>query len=653
LALLIVPVLLAYSNIFNAEFTFDDNDIVLGNPTLKHLWPPSLWQGYVSSNTYLNQTIYTRPVVQFTFALNYALGGFAPWGYHVANLAIHLCSTVLVFGIVRRTLLTAPLLQRFGEATLGVAFVAALLWGVHPLGTMDVTYTSTRMESLMALFYLLTLYSWIRGVQERSRGWLAASVWASFLGMMSKEVMVTAPVLVFLYDGLFLAGSWRQALRQRRLWYVGLVLSTALLAFLVLTVPGEHGAFLSSATAPNQRGAYSDRWSYAATMPGVILYYLRLMAWPDPLVFDYKWPVAASWTTVVLPGLVIAVAAMAALWGLVRRQPWTYPILWYLIVLLPSSSVMPLYDDYIMEYRAYLPSIGPIVLVVCVAWLVLQKIGTTAHRRNLDYRTNFSLWKDTAAKAPDNERARRGFADALLNHGRYDDAIKEYREALRLNPGNVLVLSDLGKALVKQGRPAEGIEHFRAVLRTNPNDADAYYNVGIAFAQQGQSEQAIEAYQNVLRLEPHNNQAHNNLGAVYRNQGRNEEAAGEFRSALQQNPADALAAFNLASVLEQLGRLDEANGAARIALRIAPQDADNHSLLAGVLVKQGKLSEAMQECREAARLQPTAAAYNNLALVLSLQGDREGAVQALRKALEIDPNNADARKNIGSLLSGK
>jgi len=348
--------------------------------------------------------------------------------------------------------------------------------------------------------------------------------------------------------------SWRQALRQRWAWYAGLALSVVWLAFLLSNVPGKHGAFLSNATAPNQRGAHSDRWSYAATMPGVILYYLRLLAWPDPLVFDYKWPVAATWTAIAVPGVVVAAALLAAGWGFMRRQAWAYPIAWYLIVLSPSSSLAPLYDDYIAEYRVYLPSVGPVVLVVCCAWLVLRKIvdavprrtlvGTLAGAvvvctlggltwaRNVDYRTELSLWQDTAAKAPNNERALWGFADALQKQGRYDEAIEEYRQALRLHPDNVLVLSNLGVALAKQGHLAEAIEQFREILRTNPNNADAHYNVGIALAQQGHPEQAVQEYKEVLRLNPNDVRAYNNLAVALANLGDREGSLKALRQAL-------------------------------------------------------------------------------------------------------------------------
>jgi tetratricopeptide (TPR) repeat protein len=579
LTLLIVPLLLAYSNIFNAEFTFDDNLTIFKNPALRNLWVPSPLQGHLTDDPYLNQILYVRPVSEFSFALNYALGGFTPWGYHAVNLAIHILNTLLVFGIVRRTLLTPLLVQAFGEAALGVALAGALLWGVHPLLTMDVTYTSPRMETLMALFYLLTLYSWIRGVQGQSRGWLAAAVGSSFLGMMTKEVMVTAPAMVFLYDGLFLAGSWRKVLRQRWGWYAGLALSVVVLAVLILNAPDQSGAV-------NERGAHAERWPYAATMPGAILHYLRLLAWPDPLLFDYKWPVAASWTAVLAPGIVVAAWGIVAAWGLVRRQALAYPMAWYLIVLSPSSSFMPLYDDYIVEYRAYLPSIGPIVFAACGVWLILRKIGWPAPRRvavgtlagtilvcglggltwarNTVYRTQLSLWEDTVAKAPNNDRAHVSFANALYLQGRRDEAIKEFREALRLYPGNIAGKTNLEFALgkekdrehlslandfYKQGRYEDAIREYREALRLYPNDAVAHNNLANVFAEQGRLEDALEEFRAILRANPNAAGAHGSVGVILARQGLKDQALQEFKEALRLNPDDALAQKNMRELL--------------------------------------------------------------------------------------------------------
>ena len=569
LALLAIPVVLAYSNIFAGEFTLDDSLLIVNNPTIRTLWPPGIFQHYISHDQYLDQLIHVRLVPNFLFALNYALGGLEPWGYHAVNLAIHLCNTLLVFGVVRRTLLTPPLIETFGRASLALAVAVALLWGLHPVQTAAVTYTAQRMEALMALFYLLTLYAWIRGAEAGSRPWLALAVGACFLGMMSKEVMVTAPAMVLLYDGMFLAGSWRQALRQRWPWYAGLALSAVWLVILVEHVPGAHGAFISAATAPNDRGIHGDRWSYAATMPGVILYYLRLLAWPDPLVFDYKWPVAATRQAVALPGAVLAIGWVAAIWGFFRRQPWAFPIAWYLIILLPSSSFLPLYNDYIFEYRLYLPSLGPLALAVLLVGWGLQKLrrpgwrwaGMSAgvmvflllagatYARNDDYGTELALWSDTVQKAPQNERAHLGLGDALFKSRKYDEAAQQYRAAILLNPAYSGAHFNLGAILEGNGQLDEALDEFRAALETGPDDINAHNNMAAIFLHQGRLSEALGEYRAALRLNPAYANMHVTVGQILLRQGHADEAVREFRQALRLDAGNAEAQNGLALAL--------------------------------------------------------------------------------------------------------
>ncbi len=626
-ALLIVCVGLAYSNVFDGEFVFDDWTVVHNNPTIGTLWPLGPFQGVVSTSAYLNQVIYARPVSNFLFALSHAFGGSAPWGHHAVNLALHVCSTVLLFAILRRTLRTPLLVERFGDTAIGLAATGALLWGLHPLLTNAVTYISPRMEETMALFYLLTLYAWIRGVQDGSRLWLGLSLGACVLGMMSKEVMVTAPLMVLLYDGLFLAASWREALRRRWIWYVGLLLSMVWLVFLIEHVPGSSGLF-GNPTAPeaNLRGAYSDRWSYAATMPGVILYYLRLLAWPDPLIFDYKWPVAASWSAILLPASVVAAGGIAVAWGLLRRRAWAYPIAWYLITLLPSSSVIPLYDDYIAEYRVYLPSIGPLVLVLLVAWrglartgwarprrvaagafvgiLALLTLGGLTYARNSDYRTAISLWSDTVRKVPENERAHVGLAQALHEANRLDEEIAHYREALRLYPHYFAVRMNLCADLIDKGLSSEAAK---------------------------ECEEALKDSEETLRLQPGNVDALSNIGIILMNLGR---------------------------ISMNQGRLDEAASRLRNALRIdsqLPQTAANkgpvaHAILGSVLARQARLEEAAQELREALRLEPRLfETHSDLGVVLAMQGHRKEAQQEFREALRLQPGYAAAERNLNQV----
>ena len=182
--LVIVAGLLAYHNSFTGPFIFDDTFSIKENPTIRHLWP--IWQS-LSPPHRGGLAVEGRPVINLSVAINYALGGYAVWGYHAFNLMVHILAGLTLFGLVRRTLVQPRLRERFGSVANELALATAVLWVVHPLQTESVTYIIQRAESIMGLFYLLTLYCFVRGVESRRRGlWSGLSVTACALGMASK-----------------------------------------------------------------------------------------------------------------------------------------------------------------------------------------------------------------------------------------------------------------------------------------------------------------------------------------------------------------------------------------------------------------------------------------------------------------------------------
>ena len=278
-ACLVGAILAAYHNSFSGPFVFDDGPAVLGNPTIRHL---SALGSVLSPPREGGQTVGGRPVVNLSLAVNYALGGAGVRGYHVFNLIVHLLGALTLFGIAWRTLLQPALRERYGYSATPLALAVALLWAVHPLLTESVTYVIQRAESLMGLCYLLTLYCFIRGAVgtgRRGNVWLLLAVGVCALGMATKEVMVSAPLLVLLYDRTFVAGSWRGAWAKRRLFYLSLGATWLLLGWLVLGTEHRGG------TAGLGMG--DSAWTYALTQTRAIARYLQLVLWPHPLVFDY------------------------------------------------------------------------------------------------------------------------------------------------------------------------------------------------------------------------------------------------------------------------------------------------------------------------------------------------------------------------------
>lgn len=217
----------AYWRGLGGPFLYDDVDSILGNATLRHLSsalrpPPGL-------------TVSGRPVLNLSFALNYAVSGTAVWSYHALNMAIHACGALLLLGLVRRTLVSLPHGAPRAAGPAGMAFAIALVWALHPLQTESVAYVVQRAESLMGFFYLLTLYAFVRWMEpgRGSGAWAGISVAACLLGMGTKEVMATAPLMVFLYDRTFVAGSFREAWRARKALYLSYAACWLPLAYLV------------------------------------------------------------------------------------------------------------------------------------------------------------------------------------------------------------------------------------------------------------------------------------------------------------------------------------------------------------------------------------------------------------------------------------
>jgi tetratricopeptide (TPR) repeat protein len=631
-ALLICAAVIAvYSNSFAVPFVFDDVPSTVENPTIHQLWPP--WAA-LSPPHGRGLTVEGRPILNFSLAVNYAISGDNPWSYHLANVAIHVLAALTLFGIVRRTLARR---EARAVATL-LAFVVALLWAVHPLQTESVTYVIQRAEALMGLFYLLTLYCFIRysgdeadgpralnAANSSGHGFFAGlSVLACFLGMATKEVMVSAPVIVVLYDRTFVSGSFRAAWRLRWRYYGALGLAALVLVLLALRT-GTRGGTAGF-------GIDVSPWKYAKTQFQAISHYLWLSVWPHPLIFDYgvRWTERLSdyLAYALFIGALVVGSLGALFWP--AKEPAAGPLkgpeskgplltrpgrdagsasdrserrfgtralgflgIWVFAILAPTSSIVPGNRQTLAEHRMYLPLAAVIVLIVCGGWSFLRKrggyaqgrawilillgaaagLGAASYRRNRDYRSVLILYRDTVAKRPENAFAHYNLGKLLDESGSQAEAVSEYRAALKYAPDMVQALYNLGNTLDNLGRPAEAVEQYRAALRVDPNYAKARYNLGNAYIKLGRKEEAREQFNDATLLKPDYVEARDNLGGVLLDLGRFPEAEAQFREVLRTNPNLFETHFNLGNALLLQGRGEEAALQFEEVLRIKPDFA--------------------------------------------------------------------------------
>ena len=563
---------------------------------------------------------------------------------------------------MRRTLLQPKIRKHVGNAAPWLALVVALIWTVHPLQTESVTYVAQRAESLMGLFFLLTMYLSIRGFEvSRSFWWQTSAVASCVLGMAAKEVMATVPLMVLLYDVAFVTGSWRAAWNARWKFYVCLMLlGWGTLAALLLVAGGSNlgnvQALLGQLGGREgaARGGHEVHWlDYARMQCWAVARYVRLCFWPNPLIFYYGKDMAKNIWSVLPSALAVALllASAVAAW---RRRSWMgFAGAWFFLILAPTSSIVPLSGQTVAEHRMYLPLAAVVSLMVIGSYVLFQKLAPSCsndsgHRRgmtlrgggfvivllllltlggltiarNADYRTRFSIWHDTVKKWPTNPVAHNNLAEVLLQKGQLDEAKSHCETALDLNPDYPEAHNNLGVAHLRLGDPREAAVQFQKAIELKPKYAGAYSNLGSALLLQGKMAEAMDHFQKALQLNPAKADARINLGHALLHLGKKDEAIEHLQMALEAEPDHAEAHNNLGEALRETGKLDAAMEHLNTALKLRPNYADARINLGSIYYQTGREKEAVVQFDEAVKLNPKAiSALNNLSWILAVSSN--------------------------------
>lgn len=671
--LLALAVVVAFGNGLGGPFVYDDDVAIVGNESIRSLWPP--WRP-------LSPPVSTpaagRPVVNLTLAINYAAGGLDVGGYHLFNVAVHMLSALLLYGIVRRTLRCELLRARFGGSADRLALLVALIWAVHPVQTEAVDYITQRTELIVGFFYLLTLYCAIRALDPAAPlGWSLAAVGACGLGMASKEVMVTAPIMVLLYDWTFAPAPTGRPPARRAGLYAGLAATWVILAALQAAGPRASTVGLAHGVGV---------WQYALNQSVAIVRYLRLSLWPDPLVLDYGFPGEVTIGDAAPYVTIVAVLVMLSAWGRLRKVPLAFAGAWFFLILAPTSSFIPIATEVAAERRMYLPLAAVVATIIIGAFLLLAawpaggiggapatnratawRLGARAAapalavavvsvlvwitwRRNADYRSPLVLWQQTVEAVAHNHRARTNLGIALIQAGRLDEAIVEFHRAIEIDPDASRAHYNLGNALATEGDLDGAIEQYRRTVALRPDTAEAHYNLGIALGKQGLLSQAAAAFGACLQLRPDDAEAEYHLAVALRSMGRADEAVEHGRRALDRAPDDASAHFLLGVLLDAQGRSSEALEHFRRSSQLSPDWADPLQAAAWLLATDPdpgvrNADEAIRCARRATQLtgQRDPAALDALAAAYASGGRYEEAVETARRAVALAGTELSAR----------
>ncbi len=561
-AILVIAAALTFWNGLSAPFLYDDTAAITGNLTIRDVGDPIAVLSPPSETP-----VGGRPLVNLSFALNYAAGGLDPTGYHAVNLALHLLCAFVLFALISRT-----------TGGRGLALASALLWMVHPINSEIVDYATQRTEVMMALALLLTLW-WSSGVTTpaptRSKqparpappSHPALAVAACAAGMLCKETMVVAPLAVVFYDRVFVFGSFHEAFAARGRFYLALASTWLVLAVMLLW----HGQTTSAGFAH----AHTTPWQYFLNQPAMILRYLRLMVWPVPLVLVYGWPRVLSFGD-VWPAFAVVTALFVATVALIATRPRIgFLCGWFFLLLGPTSSFMPIATEVAAERRMYLPSMAVIVLAVAGGAVLLRRFSDSSVLRsrvgaglvalaalvlaartvdrNADYGSTLAMSETIIDRWP-SPVARQLRGAALSGSGRHDEAIQLFREAESAYP---LARYFLGAELVDTGRADEGIAKLQQFIHEEP----ALEATGIAhsiladvYSERHAFDQAIPHYRAIVAAQPRNGAAWTGLGVALASTNRLNEAVTAFQQAVAADPANAQYRQNLARALQMSGR---------------------------------------------------------------------------------------------------
>lgn len=509
--MLMVVISAIYARTLHHSFHFDDKVAIWDNPIILAGISWTNVQEIFSSN---------RPVSILSFALNYYFGGLETAGYHLANIAIHAVTTVLLYLFISLTLQVSSATE--GKDSRAIAFFSSLLWAVHPLQVQSVTYIVQRMSSMAAMFFLATMICYVgarRTASLRNR-WLltAMSVCFGMLAVASKENAAILPMVVFFYELYFFRDFDLSWLKGKTMMIIGLS-------------AGLFGGWLFLSLGKTMVwNLLSGSWGYSnwnftmgqrlLTEARVVIFYLGLFLFPNPGRLNLDHDIAISTSLLTPPTTLFSIVLLLVLagWSIARARRerlFSFCILWFFLCLAIESSFIGIEISY--EHRMYLPSMLTSLLlvlalyrflrlrrlrVVIVCGLVLVCAYWTVVR-NVAWATEISLWSDCVKKSPGRARAHVSLAYGYLKEARYDEAIKSFQEAVTIDPANSDYLNDLSYALLRAGKTEESIDEAQKAIQLDPFNAMAHFNLGCSYEKNWQLQKALQSYSEALRLSLH------------------------------------------------------------------------------------------------------------------------------------------------------
>ncbi len=621
-ALIVCATIVAYLPALSGGFIWNDSDYVTA-PLLRS------WMGLLRIWTQPGATQQYYPLLHSFFWLEHLVFGDTPYPYHLTTVLLHAGCAVLFAEVLKRLI--------GGPEGAAISWLAGLLFALHPVHAESVAWVTEEKNTLSLAFYLAAVAMYLRfDASRQPRAYaIALALFAASMGCKTVTATLPAALLVILW--------WK---RGRLDWRRDVLPLLPWLAF--GAAAGVFSSWVEKVYVGAQGLDFTLPFAGRLLVAGrAVAFYLGDLVWPFGLNFVYpRWTVdPGTWWQWLFP---IAVCALGAgLWALRRRSRAPLAaFLFFVGSLFPVLGFVNLYGarySWVWDHWQYLPDLGPIALGAA-ALIALRRRASRVQP-----------WIANAILA----------AIAVLygaltwaQCGIFHDDPTLYRATLARNPGSWFAHNNLGNIwLETPGRIDDAIREFNEALRLEPDFAGAHNNLGLAWSKlPGRLDDAVAQFKEALRLQPDYAGAHNNLGYVWSaDPGKQRDALSQFNEALRLEPNLAEAHYNLGNLLSGMpGRTNEAIAEFEAALRLQPESAQMHNNLGLVLAQTpGRLSEAIVHYREAIRINPGfAGAHNNLGIAWAqIPGRMNDAVFEFRQALRLQPNYVEAGKNLAMALS--
>ena len=627
-ALIIIVTLVAYIPAMRGGFVWNDEEVgSLGKNIV--LEENGLYRVWLTSDS-----VNYWPVTWTSFWLEYQLWGLNPAGYHVVNILIHAACGLLVWRILLRLKIPG-------------AWLAAMIFAVHPVNVESVAWITQRKNTLSLLFFLVAMLWYLRFEDANRLRWFWGAVAAFLLAMLSKGAVVTMPAV------LLLCCWWRRGKITR----LDVVRSLPFFAIAVAMSGVE--IWFQYTQAIGQEIVRDD--TFPARLAGagwVVWFYVYKALLPLKLIFIYpRWDINPANLLSYLPNAAL-LAVLLLCWRYRGRwgKPVLFALLYFVITLGPVLGFLDIYFmrySFVADHYQYISIIGLIALVCgaatvllkrfhekrpavvhCLAGVIVIVLGCLTWRQSSAYEDSETLWRDTLRKNPQAWMAYSNLGNILTSQGKLNEAVGNYSKALAIH-ADAEIHNNLGNVLALLSRPAEAVPHYRAAIQIDPDYAEPHNNLGMVLKGQGHLEDATTQYREALRIAPNHLRALINLGDVLILRKRISEAVTYYEQALTIDPDNSTAHRNLGLALASLGRSGEAIPHLCRALELAPDSARTHYNLGKILKSRGE-REAIDHLQHAVRLNPDYAdAHFQLALALIDDNQLAESIRHLREALRI------------------